>query len=98
MKIATKIPDVLHMCPGCEDVASGELYCDACRHAAEFYDKLLTRTGYRAVGETQSIEDDETIPPAPTWRELAALATYLAYVAWAAAFGWAVRFISQHWK
>jgi hypothetical protein len=31
MRIATSIPDVLHICPACEDgLASGHLLCDGC--------------------------------------------------------------------
>ena len=34
------IPEALHLCPGCGDLASGETYCDACRAVAKFYDAL----------------------------------------------------------
>ncbi len=51
MRSETIIPDALHLCPGCEDVAAGELYCERCVHLRQYYDNLLTRTGYRKPGE-----------------------------------------------
>jgi hypothetical protein len=96
MRIETVVPDALHLCPGCESVAAGELYCETCRHVAEFYDKLLTKTGYRAVGETQAIEDEG--PAADCCGLIRGVVFGFLMEAWALAMGFGVHYIWTHWK
>ena len=40
--IEQAIPEALHLCPGCDDLASGDLYCDGCTAVAKFYDALVS--------------------------------------------------------
>lgn len=94
MRIEAAIPEALHLCPTCDELASGELYCDACRRAAEFYDTLFVATGYRASGETQAIEDGEPDPGGMIRGAMFAL----ALEAWAVAMGIGVHYIWHHWK
>jgi len=89
---APTIPDALHICPGCEDVTEGELYCDACRCAAAFYDTCM------AACETAPTDDDGPIAKPPTWVQLTWMGCGLLCGAWAAAMTLAVRYIWQHLK
>ena len=45
------IPEALHICPGCDEIASGPAYCKTCSSAAAYYDNYLSRTGNRRVGD-----------------------------------------------
>ncbi len=97
MRVDATIPEALHLCPGCENVASGALYCEDCQHAQAFYDNLLTKTGYRAPGETSPCLDLDDAP-AECSGLMRGMVFALLIEGWAVAMGFAVHFIWHHWK
>lgn len=92
---ATTIPEALHLCPGCGDLASGELYCEASRRAAEFYDTRLRDLASRGAPRTAPRED------ARDAKRDGSLGCGVAYAllleAWAATTIFGIYFIFHRW-
>lgn len=101
MRIATTIPDALHLCPGCEGVACGELYCERCVGLQRYFDNLWTQTGYRKRGETAVGADEHGEEHVARTRRRATARGILLGVfweSWALAMGFAVHYIWLNWK